>query len=99
MHRQPCPISPGGRPDLAGETLARVEPPTLLIVGEEDREVVMLNRAAMRQMRAPVQIAIVPGATHLFEEPGALVMVSRLALDWCQRHLQSPRVDTREAMS
>ena len=82
-------ISRGGRPDLAGEALARVLAPTLLIVGEKDREVITLNRAATRQMHAPVQIAIVPGATHLFEEPGALELVSRLALDWCQRHLQS----------
>lgn len=85
-------ISRGGRPDLACEALAGVLAPTLLIVGEEDREVITLNRAAMRQMHAPVQIAIVPGATHLFEEPGALEFVSRLALDWCLGHLQPRRV-------
>jgi dienelactone hydrolase len=85
-------ISRGGRPDLAGDALRRVMAPTLLIVGEEDREVIALNRLAMRQMRAPVQLAIVPGATHLFEEPGAIELVSRLALDWSVRHLQ-PRRD------
>jgi dienelactone hydrolase len=82
-------ISRGGRPDLAGEALARVTAPTLLIVGGEDHEVIALNRAAMREMHAPVQLAIVPGATHLFEEPGTLEEVSRLALEWCQRHLQT----------
>jgi dienelactone hydrolase len=81
-------ISRGGRPDLAGDALARVLAPTLLIVGEQDREVITLNRAAMRQMHAPVQLEIVPGATHLFEEPGALELASRLAHDWCQRHLR-----------
>ena len=86
-------ISRGGRPDLAGDALARVQAPTLLIVGEEDHEVMVLNRSAARQMHAPVQIAVVPGATHLFEEPGALELVSRLALDWCQRHLR-PRPAT-----
>lgn len=88
-------ISRGGRPDLAGEALVRVAAPTLLIVGEEDREVIMLNRAAMRRMHAPVQIAIVPGATHLFEEPGALELVSELALDWCQQHLHPRHLDAR----
>jgi dienelactone hydrolase len=81
-------ISRGGRPDLAGEALGRVMAPTLLIVGGEDREVIALNRAAMRQMHAPVQLAIVPGATHLFEEPGALEQVSDLALEWSRRSLQ-----------
>jgi dienelactone hydrolase len=89
-------ISRGGRPDLAGDALARVLAPTLLIVGEEDREVITLNRAAMRQMHAPVQLAIVPGATHLFEEPGALELVSRLALDWCQRHLRPRPVTVQD---
>ena len=81
-------ISRGGRPDLAGEALARVVAPTLLIVGGDDTEVIQLNQAAMRQMHAPVQLAIVPGATHLFEEPGTLDQVCRLALDWCRTHLQ-----------
>ena len=80
-------ISRGGRPDLAGEALARVLAPTLLIVGGDDTEVVKLNQAAMQQMHAPAQLAIVPGATHLFEEPGALDQVCRLALDWCRKYL------------
>lgn len=81
-------ISRGGRPDLAGEALARVQAPTLLIVGGDDREVIQLNQAAMRQMHAEAQLAIVPGATHLFEEPGTLDQVCRLALDWCRRYLR-----------
>ena len=80
-------ISRGGRPDLAADALPRVQAPTLLVVGEADRQVIALNRAAMARMRAPVTLEIVPGATHLFEEPGALERVSRLALAWCQRHL------------
>ena len=80
-------ISRGGRPDLAGEALGRVQAPTLLIVGGDDTEVIQLNEAAMRQMHAPAQLAIVPGATHLFEEPGALDQVCQLALDWCRRYL------------
>jgi dienelactone hydrolase len=84
-------MSRGGRPDLANEALGRVVAPTLLIVGGDDREVIALNQAAIRQMHAPAQLAIVPGATHLFEEPGALEVVSRLALDWCERHLRPPR--------
>lgn len=81
-------ISRGGRPDLAGEALTRVLAPTLLIVGGDDRDVIRLNQAAMRQMHAPVQLAIVPGATHLFEEPGTLEQVCQLALGWCDRHLR-----------
>ncbi|MGH9258023.1 MAG: dienelactone hydrolase family protein [Vicinamibacterales bacterium] len=80
-------ISRGGRPDLAGDALARVQAPTLLVVGGADEPVIELNRAAMRRMRAPVQLEIVPGATHLFEEPGALEEVSRLAVHWCRRYL------------
>jgi putative phosphoribosyl transferase len=83
-------ISRGGRPDLAGYALPKVQAPTLLIVGGHDDQVIELNRAAMRRMRAPVQMEIVPGATHLFEEPGALELVSKLALDWCTRHLRKP---------
>ena len=81
-------ISRGGRPDLAGYALPRVQAPTLLIVGGDDGPVIELNRAAMRRMRAPVQLEIVPGATHLFEEPGALELVSRLALEWCAKHVK-----------
>jgi pimeloyl-ACP methyl ester carboxylesterase len=83
-------ISRGGRPDLAGYALPKVQAPTLLIVGGDDEPVIELNRAAMRRMRAPVQLEIVPGATHLFEEPGALELVSQLALEWCTKYLESP---------
>jgi putative phosphoribosyl transferase len=61
---------------------------TLLIVGADDMPVIDMNRDAMRRMRAPVQLEIVPGATHLFEEPGTLEQVARLAADWCRRHLK-----------
>jgi pimeloyl-ACP methyl ester carboxylesterase len=80
-------ISRGGRPDLAGDALPRVQAPTLLIVGGADDVVIDLNRAAMRRMRAHVDLQIVPGATHLFEEPGTLEQVSRLALAWCRTYL------------
>jgi putative phosphoribosyl transferase len=80
-------ISRGGRPDLAEEALSRVEAPTLLIVGGDDMPVIEMNREAMRRMRAPAQLEIVPGATHLFEEPGALEQVAWLAADFCRRHL------------
>jgi putative phosphoribosyl transferase len=72
-------ISRGGRPDLAGDALSRVQAPTLLIVGERDRQVRQLNEAAAAVMTAPVAIEVVPGATHLFEEPGALEAVIELA--------------------
>jgi dienelactone hydrolase len=84
-------ISRGGRPDLAGEALPRVQAPTLLIVGGADDVVIDLNRQAMQRMRAHVKLQIVPGATHLFEEPGTLEQVSRLALAWCQRYLTTAR--------
>ncbi len=80
-------VSRGGRPDLAGEALPRVRAPTLLIVGERDEQVIELNREAMSRMTAPVQLEIVPRATHLFEEPGTLELVARLARDWFVRHL------------
>ncbi|HEV8344920.1 MAG TPA: dienelactone hydrolase family protein [Vicinamibacterales bacterium] len=80
-------VSRGGRPDLAGPALARVLAPTLLIVGERDETVIELNRRAMAQMRAEVRLEIVPSATHLFEEPGALEQVARLAADWFTSHL------------
>ena len=80
-------VSRGGRPDLAGEALARVQAPTLMIVGAEDVQVIHLNDLARRQMRAPVQVVLVPGATHLFEEPGTLEAASRLARDWFLDHL------------
>jgi pimeloyl-ACP methyl ester carboxylesterase len=81
-------ISRGGRPDLAGYALPKVQAPTLLIVGGADQPVIELNRAAMRRMRSPAQLEIVPGATHLFEEPGALEVVAQLALKWCTKHLR-----------
>ena len=79
-------ISRGGRPDLAGDALPQVQAPTLLIVGGDDQPVIELNRTAAARMRAPVRLEIVPGATHLFEEPGTLEQVSQLALQWCRRH-------------
>lgn len=80
-------VSRGGRPDLAAETLAAVEAPTLLIVGGRDEPVLGLNRLALERMHCPREIALVPGATHLFEEPGALEEVARLATAWFIRHL------------
>jgi len=80
-------VSRGGRPDLAGAALTRVQAPTLLIVGEHDDQVVQLNRQALAQLRCEKRLVIVPGATHLFEEPGALDEVARLARDWFQRHV------------
>ena len=80
-------ISRGGRPDLAGSALEQVRTPTLLIVGGRDLEVLALNKAAAARLSGPVEIAVVPGATHLFEEPGALDRVVELALDRLNRHL------------
>jgi putative phosphoribosyl transferase len=85
-------VSRGGRPDLAGEALHRVRAPTLLIVGGNDTLVIGMNREAMAQMRAPVALEIVPSASHLFEEPGTLAQVAKLAADWFTRHLSgAPR--------
>jgi len=81
-------VSRGGRPDLAGAALARVRAPTLLIVGGNDFQVIELNRAAFALLRSEKQLVIVPGATHLFEEPGALDEVARLAREWFERHLK-----------
>ncbi len=80
-------VSRGGRPDLAGDLLPHVTAPTLLIVGEHDPKVLELNRAAYERLAAERALEIVPGATHLFEEPGALDHVARLAGDWFVRHL------------
>ncbi|HVG73173.1 MAG TPA: dienelactone hydrolase family protein [Vicinamibacterales bacterium] len=80
-------VSRGGRPDLAGPALSRVRAPTLLIVGGADQAVIQLNEEAERQMSAIVRLEIVPGATHLFEEPGTLDHVSQLALEWFAEHL------------
>jgi putative phosphoribosyl transferase len=80
-------ISRGGRPDLAGDLLDRVQAPTLFVVGAHDTTVLELNRQTLARIHAPKQLAIVPGASHLFEEPGALEEVSRLAGDWLIGHL------------
>lgn len=84
-------VSRGGRPDLAGPWLSRVSAPTLLIVGELDREVLLLNEAAMERLRCEKHLTIVPGATHLFEEPGTLEMAASHARDWFVRYLIAPR--------
>ncbi len=84
-------VSRGGRPDLAGpEALARVACPTLLLVGGRDEEVLELNRQAASLMRCPHRLSVVPGATHLFEEPGTLEAAARQAADWFEKYL--PRV-------
>lgn len=80
-------VSRGGRPDLAGRALSRVVAPTLLIVGGDDVPVIGMNREAMAQMTAPVRLEIVPGASHLFEEPGTLDRVAALASEWFVRYL------------
>lgn len=83
-------VSRGGRPDLTEPAaLARVRCPTLLLVGGHDEAVLDLNRQAARQMRAPVSLCVVPGASHLFEEPGTLDVVAQAAADWFVRHLPS----------
>jgi len=82
-------VSRGGRPDLALSSLARVQAPTLLIVGGLDHVVIQLNQKAYDQLKAEKQLVIIPGATHLFEEPGTLEKVAQLASQWFQRHLHS----------
>jgi putative phosphoribosyl transferase len=79
-------VSRGGRPDLAGDALARVQAPTLLIVGGHDTIVIELNKLAQQHMRCETKLEIVPGATHLFPEPGALDRVAQLAGDWFLHH-------------
>lgn len=86
-------VSRGGRPDLAGPALPHVRAPTLLVVGGEDDIVIDLNRQAMRDLRCEKRMVIIPGATHLFEEPGALENVSRLAREWFETYL--PRTTAR----
>ena len=80
-------VSRGGRPDLAGDALPKVQTPTLLIVGGNDDIVIELNEMARDQMRCEVKLEIIPGATHLFEEPGALEKVAKLASDWFVKHI------------
>ena len=81
-------VSRGGRPDLAGAALPSVKAPTLLIVGGDDLEVIELNKEAKEQMKSETKIAIVPGATHLFEEQGKLEQVAKLAIDWFSKYLK-----------
>jgi putative phosphoribosyl transferase len=85
-------VSRGGRPDLAVAHLASVRSPTLLIVGGSDREVLELNRMAAAELRCVREVAVVPGAGHLFEEPGALDRVADLAGAWFDRHLRGGRL-------
>lgn len=80
-------VSRGGRPDMAEQSLAYVEAPTLLIVGGLDEAVINMNEAAMQQMHCVKELKIVPGATHLFEEPGKLDEVAKLAKDWFEKYL------------
>jgi putative phosphoribosyl transferase len=80
-------VSRGGRPDLAGDALPKVQAPTLLIVGGNDDIVIELNAMARDRLRCEVKLEIIPGATHLFEEPGALEQVAKLASDWFSLHL------------
>lgn len=80
-------VSRGGRPDLAGDRLGSVRAPTLLVVGGADRVVLELNQRALELLGGPRRLAVVPGATHLFPEPGALATVAELARDWFLQHL------------
>jgi putative phosphoribosyl transferase len=80
-------VSRGGRPDLAGSALPRVKAPTLMLVGGDDEPVIKLNRQAMAEMTTQVELVIIPGATHLFEEPGTLEQVTTATIDWCRMHL------------
>ncbi len=82
-------VSRGGRPDMAGEALSRVVAPTLLIVGGSDEVIIRLNEEAHGKLQCVKELKIVPGATHLFEEPGKLEEVARMAADWFQRHLRA----------
>lgn len=82
-------VSRGGRPDLAEEALPKVKAPTLLIVGGEDYTVIEMNREALSRLRSEKTLVIIPGATHLFEEPGALEEVARLAAKWFLSHFVS----------
>jgi len=86
-------VSRGGRPDLALDDLARVQAPTLLIVGGNDDVVIELNRKAYRELRAEKELMIIPGATHLFEEPGTLEQVATAAAHWFRRHLTGKRTE------
>ncbi|MFO0826039.1 MAG: hypothetical protein U0792_23450 [Gemmataceae bacterium] len=82
-------VSRGGRPDLAWDELPAVQAPTLLIVGSEDEPVLSWNRDSLTQLTCEKELAVVPGATHLFEEPGTLELAAELARNWFHRHLHS----------
>ena len=88
-------VSRGGRPDLAGEFLSRVRAPTLLLVGGNDVPIIGMNQQAMRAMRTEIRLTIIPGASHLFEEPGTIQQVATHARDWFERFL--PRAESRAA--
>lgn len=94
-HAVAAVVSRGGRPDLADEALPQVQAPTLLIVGGRDEIVIELNEEACARMHAEVRLEIVPGATHLFEEAGALERVAQLARDWLAHHLVNATTQTR----
>jgi len=82
-------ISRGGRPDLAGPALARVKAPTLLLVGGKDTAVIEMNREAFAKLTCPKELRLVPGATHLFEEPGTLEQVAKMAAEWFELHFKA----------
>jgi pimeloyl-ACP methyl ester carboxylesterase len=84
-------VSRGGRPDMAGEALSRVISPTLLIAGGSDDVNIRLNEEALGKLQCMKELKIVPGGTHLFEEPGKLEEVARLAADWFRKHLRAER--------
>jgi dienelactone hydrolase len=90
-------VSRGGRPDLAWGSLPYVRAPTLLIVGGNDLQVIRMNQAAFEQLRCEKRLAIIPGATHLFEESGALDDVARLAREWFERHLAAAAAGATQA--
>ena len=92
-------VSRGGRPDLAASILESVRAPTLLIAGGDDHEVLALNHTAQKRLTAPSDLVVVPHATHLFEEPGALEQVARAAIDWFDRHLVAVPSVSREPFS
>jgi putative phosphoribosyl transferase len=88
-------VSRGGRPDMAGPTLPAVDCPTLLIIGGRDTQVIELNRQAFLELKCKKEMKIIPGATHLFEERGALDEVARLAAEWFRGHLSPLKADSR----
>lgn len=90
-------VSRGGRPDLAERSLPDVAAPTLLLVGGRDEPVIEMNRAAYRLLRCPKELVIIPGATHLFEEPGTLEAVSDRAMEWFRRHFTAARQGGRHS--